>query len=176
MKMSNLIFIGTLHGGLTPEQELIKIVEGFQPSILLVEINQEDVENKNTKEYPEEMQAILQWGEHRQIEIHGFDSNIDPLQKNISESDLKRLDEEQQEILDEHNWEEFNKETKSEALKTTSWHKVINLRRWDEREQEMYQNIVRITSDSAGIIVVVTGSGHLSFFKSKFSSAQFPLS
>jgi len=39
----------------------------------------------------------------------------------------------------------------------------------------MYKNIVRQISDS-DIAIVITGAGHIPFFRSKFPTAQFPLS
>jgi len=170
-----LIFIGTLHLGLTPEDELIKIIEGFKPTQLLVEIHNDDIRNERIEEYPDEMKSIVNWATNKHIEVSGFDSKIQPMKEKVSEVDLKNLLNEQMAIIKKHNWKDFNSIQLENALKTKSWYKVIDEAKDKERELEMYDNIIRLADDSH-ITVVVTGSGHIPFFKVKISDAQFPLS
>jgi hypothetical protein len=171
-----LIFIGTLHCGHTPEAELIKIIEGFDPSRLLVEISQSDIKNKDIEKYPDEMRAALTWGTNQHIEVRGFDSSIKTLKESTSEEDLKNLDEEQTKIISKHDWKDFNKAQFDKILETKSWQKIVDKTKDNERELEMHKNIIRLTRDSdSDVTVVITGSGHIPFFKSKFSIAEFPL-
>jgi hypothetical protein len=86
------------------------------------------------------------------------------------------LDDEQTEITSEHDWKEFNEPEFDRALETKTWQKIIDKVKNNERNMEMYENISRLIADpDSGVTVIITGSGHISFFRSKFPTAQFPL-
>jgi len=132
--MVSLIFIGTLHYGITPEDELIKLLENLKPSLLLVEICQEDIETNNIQEYPDEMKAALKWAANKHVVVRGFDSKIEPLRKDASSEDIKSLNDEQMTIIKRHDWKDFNRVSLIKTLRTKSWHKVIDESKDIQRE------------------------------------------
>lgn len=171
-----LHFIGTLHKHLTPEDELIRIIESYSPRRVLVEITQEDMEQGDVASYPPEMQAILVWARSKNIEAYGMDSAIHTFKAGTSEHDVQNLDIEQRAIIDQHDWKDFNQAALDKILETKTWQKIVDTAKDNERNQEMYDNIVRLTQGLASQpIVVVTGSGHIPFFREKFPDAHFPL-
>lgn len=93
----------------------------------------------------------------------------------ISEEALKSLRKEQAAIIKKYNWKDFNKSELRNILRTKSWSKVIDKAKYEKREEEMYQNISNQIKNSK-TSVVITGSGHIPFFKNKFPEALFPLS
>lgn len=172
-----LVFIGTLHCGLTSEDELIKIIESFNPTRLLIEITQDDIDSGKVEKYPPEMKATLAWALNKHIEVWGIDSTIKTLKANTTDEDLKKLDEEQTTITNKNDWKEFNKPELDGDLETKTWQKIVNKSKDRERNLEMYENIIRLTANSSsGTTIVITGSGHTPFFRSRFPKAQFPLS
>jgi hypothetical protein len=172
-----LVFIGTLHCGLTPEDELIELIGSFHPSRLLIEITQQDLESSNTMKYPPEMQAALAWAKSKHIEVHGIDSSIKTLKEGILDKDLKKLDDEQTAITSKHGWKVFNNPEFFKVLETKTWQKIVDTAKDEERNIEMYQNICHFVNESdPEVTVIVTGSGHIPFFRDKFPTAQFPLS
>lgn len=104
-----IYFLGTLHCNLTPHDELIKLIKSYEPSQLLVEITQKDLNNNRLEKYPDEMQAVVTWAKNNHIDIYGFDSDIKTLKEGVSDEDLKTLDTEQTAITSKHDWKEFNK-------------------------------------------------------------------
>lgn len=59
--MRKIIIIGTLHAGLTPNQELKEFLEYTKPTQVLVEILEEDLHQKKLDSYPSEMVYTLKW-------------------------------------------------------------------------------------------------------------------
>jgi hypothetical protein len=89
--MLDLIFIGTLHCGFTPNKDLEQIFLDYKPSTLLIEITQEDINSNTIENYPPEMQFALQYSKKNNIPFFGFDSNIDVTLKGSTKEDEKKL-------------------------------------------------------------------------------------
>lgn len=172
--MDNLIFIGTLHQGYTPKTELEKMLVLHKPQKLFVEIVDADIMSNNLKNYPPEMIVAYKWAKRHDIAVSGFDVDIDTLSAGITKSDLDKVDKEQSAIIDQYDWKDFNKLEFNELLNTKSWDSAIDRAKWDKREQIMYENIVDNLAEDA-TSVVVTGSGHIKYFREKFPKALFPL-
>jgi hypothetical protein len=170
-----LVFIGTLHCNLTPHKELIEIIEAYEPAQLLVEIAGSDIERNEVGKYPDEMQATLAWAVAKQVPVHGFDALINGQKPGVTAADLARLDEEQSAIISKHDWKDFNKTELAGILETETWHKIVDTAKDTERNEAMAQNIIHLTDDSHATTVIITGSGHIPFFKTAFPEAEFPL-
>ena len=117
--MQHLIFIGTLHG-ITPKEELIKILEQQEPNQLLIEIAQEDIDKGAVDSYPPEMIDAYNWAKAHNIQVFGFDSKINVLAGGKTKEDEERISKEQDEIIKKYNWKDFNKEEYDELLNTKS--------------------------------------------------------
>lgn len=172
-----VFFIGTLHGNFTPHDELLELVESFNPSRLLIEMTQADIESGSTEKYPDEMQAALAWATDKHIKVYGIDSDIKTLKDGVTDDDLKLLAVEQSAVIRKHDWKEFNKPTINPDLETKTWLRIIDKAKEDERNLEMFKNVRRQIDRSYNAnTVVITGSGHIRFFNGKFAYAHFPLS
>lgn len=171
--MQQLIFIGTLHLGFTPLTELKELLLTHKPNMLLVEIQQQDLNTDNISTYPEEMQFCVNYAKEHAINCKGFDCSINIEYKKVQKEDQERLLQEQTKIIQQHNWKTFNKEEYGDILKTLSWNKVININKWNEREEHMNKNIQEIIKQQNGTIVIVTGSGHIPYFRKQFPKARF---
>ena len=88
--MRRIIIIGTIHT-LTPETELIPILENLKPDILFIEISEEDIISNNFKDYPEEMIYSFNWAKKNNIKVIGFDSKINVFAENKTEKDNEEI-------------------------------------------------------------------------------------
>jgi len=169
-----LTFIGTLHGDLTPNKELEEILGLHKPEQLLVEITQQDIDKETISSYPSEMISAYQWAKENNIPVLGFDSKTNVLVEGSTKKESEKLFIEQEKVIKKHNWKDFNKESYQKLLNIKSWNSVIDKKKWKLREEEMYQNIKKVHTHGKDSLVI-TGSGHIKFFKKKFPKAKFPL-
>lgn len=171
--MKKIIIIGTLHAGLTPENELKEILEKSNPDQLLVEIAKEDIKKGKLGFYPPEMVISYTWAKKNRIKVNGFDSKIDVLMKGISEEDNQRVIEEQKKLMGNFTWKDMNKTENFKKLNTDSAKKLVDPEKEEKREFEMLKDI-KNSMLGTGTILIVTGCGHLNFFEKHIKNAIFP--
>lgn len=97
--MKNVIFIGTLHAGLTPHNELAELLDFFRPELLLLEMVQNDMNHANIDTYPDEIVFAFYWGKENNIQTIGFDVPVNIFSGNKTDKDNEMLIEEQKAIL-----------------------------------------------------------------------------
>ena len=171
--MKNIIFIGTLHAGLTPFGELQETLEYYKPEQLLVEISQSDIENNNLKTCPDEMRFALLWAIKNSIPVFGFDVSFSVLVKGKTEKDNLLVIKEQKKVMERYSWKEANTSRVSKDLNIPQLRVLVDQKKESEREQKMLENIRNVMFSNKRI-VVLTGVGHLHFFEQYFPDALFP--
>ncbi|OGD32486.1 hypothetical protein A3C91_02545 [Candidatus Azambacteria bacterium RIFCSPHIGHO2_02_FULL_52_12] len=171
---ANLIVIGTLHAGLTPEHELLKLLEKYSPTQLLVEIGDNKLgTEKMASSYPPEMLFAYQWAKNKGINVRGFDSGIDTLKEGLTEKDNQRAIEESKAAMKGMTWKDLNKEANQKVFEPIdAW--LIDPEKEKARTEEMLANLERVIA-RGGTVVVVTGCGHLNDIRERFPTALFPL-
>ena len=170
--MRKLIVIGTLHAGLTPEEELIEAIKKCSPNQLLIEIAEKDIKKNKIEAYPSEMIAAYKWAIKNKIRVDGFDSKINTLKEGMTEKDNQAAIKEQKKIMKEFTWKDMNKPENNKKLKIDAAKRLIDYKKEEKRDIEMLQNINnQMITD--GVIVIVTGCRHLDFFE-KNLKAFFP--
>jgi len=172
--MLKIIFIGVLHCGFTPLKELEQLILSYKPNQLFVEIKQEDIDSNNIENYPPEMIFASRLAIQKQIHLKGFDSNINITTSNSTKEQEETIIKKQEEIIQKYDWKNFNKEKYDQLLKVEGWDGLIDEHKWLAREEEMENNIKKILPQE-GTVLVITGAGHISFFKKVFPKASFPL-
>lgn len=172
--MRKIYFIGTLHGGCTPENELEEILSNLAPDQLMVEIQQKDIEGKNFNSYPDEMIFAYTWAKNKDIPVYGMDTAVSDITKGKTEEDNQRVMDMQIKIIHQHDWKDFNKEEYGKLLDIPELLELVDKKGANLREREILVNILK-NAISKGIIVVLTGAGHLTFFEKELPEAIFPL-
>lgn len=172
--MKKVIIIGTLHAGLTQENELKEILKKYNPNQLLIEVAQADIKNGKLNSCPPEMVFAYNWAKKNKIRVNGFDSKIDVYKKGITEEDNKRVIKEQKKLMKNLSWKEMNKSENLKKINTSSARKLVNPEKEEKREYEMLKNINKAMIYN-GTILIVTGCGHLDFLKRYVKGAIFPL-
>ncbi|MDA3836367.1 MAG: hypothetical protein PF542_01980 [Nanoarchaeota archaeon] len=172
--MTEIFFIGTLHCGFTNENELKRIILDINPKLLLIEICQEDIKHNKISKYPKEMIFALNLAKENNISCKGFDSNINTIKKGISSENENKIIALQEKIIKQHSWEKFNNFEPNEKLTKIS-KKIIDLEKWNQGELEMKSNLKSLIPDK-DTVLILTGTGHIPFFKKEFPNAKFPLS
>ncbi len=171
--MSKIIFIGTLHAGLTPHEELRQVLEQYEPERILLEIVQSDIQKGTLDKYPDEMIFALAWAHKNYIEVQGIDSPIDVLASGKTDDDNKLVIAEQKEILNKYSWKDANTREVNEKLNTGQVKTLIDPIKNQLRERDMLKNLQRVIDNDKKTIVLI-GAGHLSFFQRHFPDALFP--
>lgn len=170
--MQKVYAIGTLHGGLTPEHELQAVLEELQPDRLLVEIFQGDIEKENIQQYPSEMIFAYNFGKSKGIPVYGFDSKIEIFKNNFTNTDNEKLLFKQTALMKDLSWKDMNKSKNDRIIAKPMLH-YISKSLWKKREEEMLENI-RKHIPKKGIVVVLTGTGHLDYLEKHLKEAKFP--
>lgn len=171
--MKQIFVIGTLHAGLTPKKELIKVLIQYNPDQLLVEIVEQDLISGNLTSYPEEMVHAYHWAKSKGIDVKGFDSPINTFKSGKAESDNQKVIEEQKKLLKNLGWKDMNKKENSQLLNTDSLKQLIDLQKEENRRIQMLRNIKKLMMP-VGKVVILTGTNHLDFLEKQFPEATFP--
>jgi len=172
--MNQIYIIGTLHAGWTPDKELQEELEKIKPDQLLVEICDSDLQDNKLDDYPPEMVFAYQWAKENQVSVVGYDSKIKVFREGISDEDNQAVIEEQKKQLSHLTWQGANKPENCQLFMKESYEKLVDPAKDKLREQEMLDNIKKAIADQ-GRVVILTGCGHLDFFKANLSEAKFPL-
>jgi len=171
--MRKIIIIGTLHSGSTPEDELEKVLQEYDADQIFVEISEEDIGNRELKDYPKEMVFAFNWAEKKGVKVNGYDPKTDIFRKGMTELDNKKVIEEQEGLMEEFNWKDMNKVVNLRKLDTEAGKNLVDPDKAEEREFEMLGNIEREMIHK-GVILILTGCGHLDFFEKHIKGAIFP--
>lgn len=169
-----LIIVGTLHAGLTPNHELRGVLERFIPDQLLVEITKSDLRKKNFSKYPPEMVHAYRWARKHKRKVDGMDSSINEVRPYVSKKQLKRADSEALKLLKRHRWDwkDANKRKVQDFL-DHFYKGMFDQRLVKKRNKEMVANI-RKSTIKHGTIIILTGAGHLKYFEKYLRNALFP--
>ncbi|PIZ54776.1 hypothetical protein COY25_01780 [Candidatus Uhrbacteria bacterium CG_4_10_14_0_2_um_filter_41_7] len=168
-----IIVIGTLHAGITPNNELKAVIESFKPDQLLVEIANDDITKNDLSSYPSEMIFAFEWAKSNNVKVAGFDSKIDVFREGAIPEDNQAIIEKQKKMIKKLSWKDFNKIENEKLLDVDGLDELIDQNKERVRENEMLQNIEANIIES-GTIVVITGTAHLNFFERNIQDAIFP--
>lgn len=177
--MRKILLLGTLHGGLTPKDELRSILESVAPDQLFVELTPNEIINGSP--FRDEMMFAYQWGQDRRITVNRFDRNTGELKEGVTgkEPEFITLSNELKSALEKYSWQELNKTEISQQpqileIEKRIHDKFIDSTKEKEREEEMLKNI-QDQILPAGEVLIITGTGHLDFFLRNLSDARLAL-
>jgi pheromone shutdown protein TraB len=172
--MREIIVIGTLHAGATPNSELKEVLERYKPDRLLVEMAQVDINNKRIRKYPPEMRFAYNWAKKNNLEVYGFDTKDNTnFAKGMTKKDNLKVIDEQWKLLGKHTWKDTNKERYNKLLDTESSINLIDWKKEKIREAVMLRNVKKKMLRK-GRVVIITGCGHLNFWEKRLKTAKFP--
>jgi hypothetical protein len=172
--MNRIFLVGTLHAGFTPPKELISVLESLALNQLLVEIVQSDIQKNKLAHYPPEMTAALKWARANRISVSGFDARLSVLRKEKTKADNRKVIGEQSKLIRKYSWRFFNRLSHLKKLETKEYLDLIDLVKFQAREDRMAAYI-RKRMNPSGRVAIVTGCAHLPFFKRTFKWASIPL-
>lgn len=168
-----IIVIGTLHAGITPNNELKEVIESFQPDQLLIEIASDDIIKNDLSSYPPEMIFAFEWAKNNNVKVMGFDSKINVFRKGVMPEDNQVTIEKQKKLIKKLSWKDFNKIKNEKLLDVDDLNNLIDQDKERVRENEMLKNIEAHIIES-GTVVIITGTAHLNFFERNIKDAIFP--
>lgn len=178
--MKKVFIIGTLHLNFTPKDELEAVLEQINPDQVLVELSPSEFEQPRTESIRDEMFVAYDWAVAHHKKVDYFDNELSPLKDGVTGKEPEFVENELQvkALLKEYSWKDLNKEApwaipevaQSEAKIVE---KYFDVQKSKEREYFMLSSINEKLIE--GTNVVVTGAGHLSFFKKEIPDAVLPL-
>ena len=171
--LRKIIVIGTLHAGITPNNELKEVIESFEPDQLLVEIANDNIVKNNLSSYPPEMIFAFEWAKSNNVKVAGFDSKINVFRGGVMPKDNQAMIEKQKKLIKKLSWKDFNKIENEKLLDVDGLDELIDQDKESVRENDMLKNIEANIIES-GTIVVITGTAHLNFFERNIKDAIFP--
>ena len=155
--------------GLTPKEELQKLLEQYHPDQLLIEIKEEDLKTKKIENYPSEMIFTYAFAKENNIEVKGFDAKVEGILK----KEEKELIKKEGEIIKNLSWKEMNKKENQNKLRKVS-KEFMDTKKEEERQYKMLKNInKKMRKDKT--IMILTGCGNLDFFKRHIKESLLPL-
>ncbi len=174
--MQKIFIIGTIHSH-TPHGELKKILEDLNPNQLLIELPEDAIEKFNEKkDMRDEMMYAYQWAKEKRIPVYFFDE-YQPLFNNgmsVNSPEYKTLINKSKPILEKYSWKDFNTSKISKKFDNLLSRKLFDPKKAKIREKKMLTKIKEYMI-SDGNIVIITGTGHLDFFKDQLPDAILPL-
>jgi hypothetical protein len=174
--MQRIIVIGTLHAGLTPEDELEELLTAYEPSQVLIEIAQEDIDDENISTYPPEMVFAYVWAHRNGVSANGFDCKINVFREGVTDVDNQALIKRQKSLMEGLclTWRDVNKSKNNKRIDLEEVDDITDAEAERERENQMLENI-RKHMIGGGTILILTGCAHLDFFEENIPNAEFPL-
>lgn len=172
--MRKIYVIGTLHNMMPKhEKELTQILDKINPDQILVEIVRKNLKSPKIRAYPKEMQFAYRWGTKHNKKVDGFDASIYVDKKDTTKKEREKFLKEFMKIINKYDWQQWNKK-KYDKISYDNLRKLIDFRKHRSRQNKMLQNIRKMMIKD-GIILILTGAGHLSFFERHLEKAIFPL-
>lgn len=171
--MIKIIIIGTLHAGITPNDELEEVIEKFKPNQLLIEMASDDVAKNNLGDYPLEMVFAFKWAKNNNVPVVGFDSKINVFRNGVGPQDNQAIIEKQKQLIKNLSWKDFNKTENEKLLAVDGLNDLVDPTKERARENEMLKNI-QAGIIKSGTALIVTGVAHLNFFERNIKDAIFP--
>jgi pheromone shutdown protein TraB len=168
-----IIVIGTLHAGITPNNELKEVIESFKPNQLLVEIVNDDIIKNDLSSYPPEMVFAYEWAKNSNVKVAGFDSKINVFREGVMPEDNQAMIEKQKKLMKKLSWKDFNKIENEQLLDVDGLDELIDQGKERVRKNEMLKNIEANIAES-GTILIITGTAHLNYFELNIKDAIFP--
>lgn len=168
--MSPLYIVGTTHKEHN-KKGLLEVFIELEPSQLLLELNEEDIQSCKVKSHPVEMSWAYRWGLENKKIVNGFDHEI-PCRYKVPIEEIPSFFAP---IAEEYNSYDFRKMNKREY---TNIMQDIEEQIFVEedllnRREGMVRNI-RSLRDPSVAGLVLTGVGHLWFFEKQLPEAIFP--
>ena len=167
--MRKIFIIGTVHKGLTKLEELKKALEKISPDQLLIEIEDKDLRMEIFDKYSNEMVFAYKWAKSNKIDVRGFDFSFDVSKEGANNEEAIK---ESKRAIKNISWKELNREKNIKILDKI-YFKYVDLDKDRIREERMLNNINKLILKN-GIIVILTGIGHLRFFEENLKEAIFP--
>lgn len=168
-----IIIIGTLHAGITPNDELKEVIENFKPDQILVEISNEDIDKNDLSSYPPEMIFACTWAKNNNVKVAGFDSKMNVLKEGVMLNDNQDVIEKQKNLIKNLSWKDFNKIENEKLLDGDGIEEIVDSEKDKARELEMLNNIDSFIIKN-GTVLIITGIAHLNFFERNINKAIFP--
>lgn len=175
--MRKISIIGTIHLNWTPAEELMAALDELKPEKLFIELSEDELVANRDDSIRDEMFAAYDWAISNNVPYLAFDIEHSGLKDGVTgkESEFVAHEMKCKELLNDYSWKDLNRTEPWEISEVAALEKEIEDKYFDiaksrEREMRMLENISKELVD--GHNVIVTGAGHLTFFKRELPAAH----
>ena len=178
--MKEVIIIGTIHLNWTPKDELEKVLSDINPDQVLVELSGEELNERPRKDsIRDEMFVAYDWAVRNKKMVDYFDTGDSSLKDGVTGKEPEFLQQElrYKELLKNYSWKDLNKEKSSNIPEVKKLDDEIEEKYFDKEKSKKREHAMLDTIRGKlveGTNVIVTGAGHLSFFKKEIPDAILP--
>ena len=181
MVKKEIIVIGTLHSSWTQHDELITLLEEYDPDKLLVELSPEELSEERRKtSIRDEMFAAYDWAREKGVPVDVFDEENDVLREGVTGKELmfKEYEQQSRRILKGYSWKKLNQDEPWNTPELKELDEKMNRyyvdpKKSKKREKQLIENIRSLSYRGRNVVLV--GVGHLATLENQLVDAQFPL-
>lgn len=178
--MKEIVIVGTIHLNWTPKEELEKVLADLKPDKVLVELSPDELEQGEKESIRDEMFAAYNWAVDNGVAVAVFDvDDVSGLKEGVTGKEPEFVEHELKckDLLRGHSWQDLNKVEPWQIAEVATLEKEIEDKYFDkeqsrQREMKMLANVKSELIE--GKNVIVTGTGHLTFFKEQLPDSQLP--
>jgi hypothetical protein len=177
--MRTIIIVGTIHLNWTPQAELEQALSELNPNKVFIELSENELAQPRKDSIRDEMFVSYDWAKQHNIPFTVFDVEHSGLKEGVTGTEPEFMEHELKckELLKEYSWKDLNNVEPWQISEVAALEKEIEDKYFDtnkskQRELAMLENINKELVD--GVNVIITGAGHLTFFKDHIPEAVLP--
>lgn len=166
--MRKIYIVGTSHQKITTEykRELNYLFSKINPDQIFVEKLKIELSQKKFRDDRPEMKIAYDWSLKNNKLVNAYDYKQSIIRRGVENSEIDRANVQLTKITNSIGWKELNEFNNIEIIKNILV-PLLDENKYKNREDHMLRNINK-TILSNGRILILCGTLHVPFFKSKF--------
>ena len=166
--MRKIYIVGTSHQNVTLayKKELLELFDEINPDQVFIEKLKTELSQKRFLDDRPEMKIAYEWSLKNNKLVNPYDYKQSIIRRGVETLEIDKANSQLTKITNKIGWKELNRFKNISMLKKVL-EPLLDEDKYKNREQRMLQNINK-TILSNGRILILCGTLHVPFFKSKF--------
>jgi hypothetical protein len=166
--MRKIYIVGTSHQNVTLayKKELLELFDEINPDQVFIEKLKTELSQKRVRDDRPEMKIAYEWSLKNNKLVNAYDHKQSIIRSGIETPEIDKANTQLTKITKKIGWKDLNSLKNILVLKKVLA-TILDEDKFNQREQRMLQNINKAIL-SNGRILILCGTLHVPFFKSKF--------